>query len=73
MDVQVYIYITFVRDHFAAAVASTSLSPTMPASVYIYKYVCINLRTYVTFRSRYRLDFVAGGACFLPCSAHREK
>ena len=36
-----YLYITFylyasVRDHFAAAIASTSLSPTVPASVCIY-------------------------------------
>ena len=34
------IYITSVRDHFAAGIVSTSLSPTVPGSVYIHICIC---------------------------------
>ena len=64
------IYITSVRDHFAAGIVSTSLSPTVPASVCICIYI-----TYVRdhFCSPYRLDFVAGGASFPPLLRAQEK
>ena len=45
------IYITSVRDHLTAVIASSSLSPMVPAPVYIYMYIIyiyIYLRTYVT-------------------------
>ena len=69
-SLNICIYITSVRDHFAAAIASTSLSPTVPASVCICIYI-----TYVRdhFCSPYRLDFVAGGASFPPLLRAQEK
>ena len=51
-------YTTSVRDRFAAVIASTSLSPMVPAPVFIYIFTFVR-------------DHFADGVCFLPCAAHR--